>query len=156
MTAERTSGDEMVSNSITEHDLVAVAHTALHLLDERRLEEWEQTMAPDAVFIGPGMDLEGRGEIRRFVDGSHQAFPDVMHRIARLLVAGDTLIMEGVFTGTHDGILRTPAGDVPPTGRRIEVREVQLVTVDRHGLAVRFDTYFDRLEMLTQLGLTGH
>lgn len=143
-------------DSLTEHDLVALARTTLHLLDERRLDEWEQTMAPDAVFVGPGMDLKGREEIRRFVEGFHQAFPDVAHRIDRLLVAGDTLIMEGVFTGTHEGVLRTPAGDVPPTGRRVEVREVQLVTIDRDGLAARFDTYFDRLEMLAQLGLAGN
>ena len=145
-----------MSNSVTERDLVALARNALHLLDERRLDQWEQTMAPDAVFTGPGMVVNGREEIRRFVEGFQQAFPDVTHRTDRLLVAGDTLIMGGVFIGTHEGILRTPAGDVPPTGRRVEVREVQLVTIDRDGLAVRLDTYFDRLEMLAQLGLAGH
>ncbi|HEX6509355.1 MAG TPA: nuclear transport factor 2 family protein [Chloroflexota bacterium] len=136
-------------------DLVALAQRALQLLDERRLDEWEQTMRPDATFIGPGMELHGSGQIRQFVEGFHHAFPDITHRIDRLLVAGDTVIMEGVFSGTHTGVLRTPGGDIPATGKRVEVREAQLVTVDQDGLAIRFETYFDRREMMTQLGLTG-
>jgi predicted ester cyclase len=136
----------------TMDDLEAVARRALALLDERRMDEWEATMAPDASFSAPGIALRGRAPIRQFVEGFQQAFPDIQHRIDRILVSGDTLIVEGRFTGTHSGVLRTPGGDVPPTGRRLEVPEVQLVSVV-DGLAASLRTYFDRLEMLTQLGL---
>lgn len=140
---------------MNEHDLTALAHKALQFLDERRLDEWELTMAPDAIFIGPGLEAQGRAQIRQIAEGFQRAFPDIRHRVDRLLVAGETLVVEGVFSGTHTGVLRGPAGNVAPTGRRVEVREAQMVAVDRDGLAVRFDTYFDRLEMLTQLGLAG-
>lgn len=144
------------ANSIDQAGILALGRRALRFLDERRLDDWELTMAPDAVFDGPGMRLQGRAQIREFVESFHQTFPDVTHRIDRLLVAGgDALVMEGVFSGTQAGPLRTPAGDVPPTGKRVEVREAQLTTVGRGGLAAHFSTYFDRLEMMAQLGLAA-
>lgn len=145
----------MHGNAVDQQDLVALAQKALKLLDERRLDEWEQTMAPDATFVAPGAKLQGRAQIRQFVEGFHRAFPDVSHRVDRLLVAGDTLVLEGVFLGTHSGVLHTPGGDIPPTGRRVEVREAQIVTVGKDGLGVSFSTYFDRFEMMLQLGLAG-
>jgi predicted ester cyclase len=133
-------------------DLESLGRRALALLDQRRYDEWEATMVPDATFVGPGMTLQGRAQIRQFVEGFQQAFPDVKHRIDRMLVSGNTLIYEGTFTGTHTGVLHAPGGDVPPTGRRIEMPEAQIVTVV-DGLATSLRTYFDRLEMMTQLGL---
>jgi predicted ester cyclase len=136
----------------TMEDLESLARRALALLDERRMDEWEATMAPDVSFSAPGMALRGRAQIRQFVEGFQQAFPDVHHRIDHVFASGDTLVYEGAFTGTHTGVLRTPGGDVPPTHRRIEMPEVQIVTII-HGLAASMRTYFDRLDMLTQLGV---
>jgi ketosteroid isomerase-like protein len=65
---------------------------------------------------------------------------------------GDVAVEEGVFTGTHDGVLRTPAGDVAPTGRRVAVAYLQVLRF-RDGKHVSFNLMFDRLLMLEQLGL---
>jgi len=35
-------------------------------------------------------------------------------------VIGDVIIEEGIFRGTQNGVFRTPTGDVPPTGRRVQ------------------------------------
>jgi predicted ester cyclase len=136
-------------------DALALVQNALRLLDERRMDEWEQTMTPDAIFVAPGAKLQGRAQIRQFTEGFQRAFPDVSHRIDRVLAAGNTIVFEGTFSGTHNGVLRTPGGEVPPTGRRVEARECQIVTLDEDGLAVSFSTYFDRFEMMEQLGLLG-
>jgi ketosteroid isomerase-like protein len=58
----------------------------------------------------------------------------------------------GTFTGTHDGVLRSPAGDVPPTGRAVRVPYLQVLRV-RDGKPVSFRLMFDRQELLEQLGL---
>ena len=133
-------------------DLEALARRALELMDAGKLDEWERTMDPDCDFVAPGAALHGRRAVREFVAGFRQAFPDVHHTIDSLYAVGDTVLMEATFAGTHDGPLRSPAGAIPPTHRKVEIKEAQIVQV-RDGLAVSVRTYFDRMAMMGQLGL---
>jgi predicted ester cyclase len=110
-------------------------------------------MAPECEFVAPGASLHGREGVRAFVEAFRTAFPDVRHTIESLRSAGDTIVFEGLFAGTHTGPLRTPGGDeIPPTGKPILVRQVQVVEL-RDGKAASIHTYFDRLELMGQLGL---
>ena len=67
-------------------------------------------------------------------------------------IAGDIVVEEGTFTGTHHGTLHTPAGDIAATGRRAAVDYIHVLRYrdDKH---VSFKLVFDRLQMLEQLGL---
>jgi SnoaL-like domain len=58
----------------------------------------------------------------------------------------------GTFTGTHNGPLPTPAGDIPPTGCPVTVGYIQ-VPHFRDGKHASFSLMYDRLAMLEQLGL---
>ncbi|MGH7747029.1 MAG: ester cyclase, partial [Candidatus Dormibacteria bacterium] len=71
----------------------------------------------------PGTGPDGLEELYR---GWNEAFPDNVVEILTILDEGDTAALEGRFTGTHTGTMRTPSGDVPPTGRRV-VLEYSLV-----------------------------
>jgi hypothetical protein len=57
-----------------------------------------------------------------------------------------------MFTGTHDGVLTTSVGEIPPTGRSVSVEYIQVIRFreDKHA---SFHLAFDRLLMLEQLGL---
>jgi ketosteroid isomerase-like protein len=60
---------------------------------------------------------------------------------------------EGFITGTHTQPLPVPNGeDIPPTGKRIRVRECDVVTVEG-GVVTSHHFYFDQVEFLGQLGL---
>ena len=59
---------------------------------------------------------------------------------------------EGVFTGTHTGILRTPNGDVPPTARPVKMRWMSMYEIGGEEL-ISEHLYFDQSEFMTQLGL---
>lgn len=48
--------------------------------------------------------------------------------------------------------MRTPGGDIPATGRRVDIPIVALLAVEGEKLG-SFRVYFDRLDMLGQLGL---
>jgi ketosteroid isomerase-like protein len=72
--------------------------------------------------------------------------------VHRLHVVGDVAVEEGTFTGTHDGVLRSPTGEIPPTGRPVRIEYVQVLRF-RDGKHASFDLLFDRLSMLEQLGL---
>jgi predicted ester cyclase len=81
-----------------------------------------------------------------------RAFPDARITVRNELVAGDCVVQEFTFDGTHEGTLATPAGDVPATHRRLQGRGAQVMRVEGETIA---DTrlYFDQMEVLTQLGL---
>jgi len=129
-----------------------LARTALQLMDEGKYDEWEQTMEPDCVFVGPGSELHGRQAMRQFVEGFRRAFPDVQHSVESVYTSGDSVIVELTFAGTHSGPFRTPSGEIPPTGKSIRIRQAQVVEM-KSGKAISIRAYFDRMQMMEQLGL---
>jgi len=81
-----------------------------------------------------------------------QACSDAHVTVTQVVSEGDTVVVEGVFEGTHDGVLKTAMGDVPATGRRIHGEYVSIDTV-RNGLLATQKLYFDRMQLAEQLGL---
>ena len=117
------------------------------------LDGFAQVLADDVVFEAPGgMRGEGKEACVEFFGSWFGAFPDAHVDVHDLHVVDDVAVEEGTFTGTHDGVLHTPAGDVPPTGRPVEIGYVQVLRF-REGRHISFHLMFDRLAMLEQLGL---
>ena len=118
-------------------------------------EALERSYAPDAVAETPDAPrLSGAEAIADYLLGFPVAFPDASFESTAQHEAGNTAIDEGYFVGTHTGVLSTPEGDIQPTGRKLRLRECDVLTVE-NGVAAahRFDD--DQLDFLTQLGLTG-
>lgn len=119
------------------------------------LDMLRQVYAPDVVATTPDAGtLHGIDALiewnRSFVD----AFTDRDYHSERALETEDCAIDQGDFIGTHTRPLQLPDGQsVPPTGRQVRVRSVDIATVE-NGRIVRHDFYFDQLDLLTQLGLT--
>jgi ketosteroid isomerase-like protein len=77
-------------------------------------------LADDVVYRAPGgIGGQGKAACARFFAGWFGAFPDAHVEVHALHITGDVAIEEGTFTGTHDGVLGSPAGDIPPTGRPV-------------------------------------
>ncbi len=112
-----------------------------------------QVLADDVVFEAPGgMRGEGKAACAGFFGGWFQAFPDAHVEVHGLHIIDDVVVEEGTFTGTHNGILHSPTGDVSPTGRSVRLEYIQVLRF-RDGEHVSFNLMFDRLLMLEQLGL---
>ena len=124
---------------------------AFNAHDEARIRE---LYAEDAVFEGPGdVRLEGREAVTGYAMSWLNAFGDARLDVRNELVAGDSVVQEFVFEGTHTGTLQTPAGEVvPATNRQLRGRGLQVMRIEDGALA---DTrlYFDQVDVLTQLGL---
>ena len=117
------------------------------------IDGFADVLADDVVFEAPGgMRGEGKAACVEFYGGWFTAFPDAHVEIHGLHIIGDVAVEEGTFTGTHDGILRSPMGDVSPTGRSVRVDYIQVLRF-REGEHAAFNLSFDRLLMLEQLGL---
>ena len=117
------------------------------------IDGFADVLADDVVFQAPGgMNGHGKPACAHFYGGWLAAFPDGRVEVSDIHIADDVAVEEGTFSGTHNGILQTPAGDISPTGRRISLQYIQVLRF-RDGKHVSFNLMFDRLEMLEQLGL---
>ena len=67
--------------------------------------------------------------------------------------SGDTAIVEWLFHGTNTGPLPLPSGEtMAATGKRVSIRGADVVTF-AGGAAVKLHSYYDQVELLSQLGL---
>jgi ketosteroid isomerase-like protein len=119
------------------------------------IEGFAEVLADDVVFVAPGgMRGEGKAACVEFYGGWHSAFPDAHVEVHSVHFVDDVAVEEGTFSGTHNGVLNTPSGAVPPTGRAVSLPYIHVLHF-RDGLHVSFNLIFDRLLMLEQLGLVA-
>ena len=117
------------------------------------LDGFAAVLAENVTFEAPGgMRGEGKQACVAFFGSWFGAFPDARVDVHDLHIADDVAVEEGTFTGTHNGVLHIPSGDIPPTGRAVSLDYVHVLRF-RDGKHVSFNLTFDRLLMLEQLGL---
>ena len=116
------------------------------------IDGFAEVVADDVAVAAPGAQCEGKPAFVEFYGGSLEAFPDAHIEVHEVHFVDDVAVEVGTFSGTHDGILHAPSGDVPPTGRAVSVPYIHVLRY-RDGLHVSFNLAFDRLLMLEQLGL---
>jgi steroid delta-isomerase-like uncharacterized protein len=106
----------------------------------------------DAELVTPVGEFHGRDEVLGFMGVYWQAFPDARLEIVRSITEGSMAVAEGMMTGTQTGTFQTPDGELPPSGRRVEIRWMAFYEV-RDDEIVSEHLYFDQVQFLTQLGL---
>lgn len=117
------------------------------------IEGFAQVLAEDVVFTAPGGARgEGKEACVEFYGSWLSAFPDGRVEVHDVHIVDDVVTEEGTFSGTHDGVLQAPTGDIPPTGRSVNLPYIQVLRF-HDGKHVSFNLTFDRLLMLEQLGL---
>jgi len=132
----------------TAREVIEQHITAFNTRDAEQ-EPW----SPNAQLVAPGAAVEGRDAVLAFLAVFHEAFPDGRLQIDRLLSSGDgDAAVEGRFVGTHTGVLRSPAGGAPATGKAVQFRWAAVYVVRGAELASEH-LYFDQLDLLGQLGL---
>ena len=121
---------------------------ALNAQDARAMISY---FSPDAEKEIPGGILQGRDQIAAFVAVFWEAFPDLKLTVTSEVEAGPVVAIRGTMTGTHQGTFHTPAGDMPPTGKSIDINFSDDYEV-RGGVIVSTHLHLDRLSLLEQLG----
>ena len=123
---------------------------AFNAHDEDRIRELN---GENTVFEAPGdVKIQGREPATQYAMAWLNAFPDARITVHHELVDGDWVVQEFTFSGTHDGTLMSPAGEIPATHKTLNGRGVQIFRVEGETVA---DTrlYFDQVQVMTQLGL---
>lgn len=106
----------------------------------------------ELVDVAQGLSFHGPEGLRRWLDTFKVALPDGRAELVELVAEGDRVATEHVGRGTHAGPLRTPAGEIPATGRAVELRFAENFVV-RDGKLARLVAFYDSATMMRQLGL---
>lgn len=90
-------------------------------------------------------------QIPQALAGLAGAFPDIHRELLAVHAIGDVVAVELRIQGTHLGGFPTPAGEIGPTGRRIDVPTADLWYL-RDGKIETFNCYNAANVWLAQLG----
>ena len=134
-----------------------VSDRVLTAFNEQNAAALAKNYAEDQVTICSGVPepVCGRKAKEEFVGGFFRAFPDLNLDLTCVLESQDHVVCEGVMRGTHKGPLVSPEGEVPPTGKKLDLKVVYILRVSPEGLVEEDRTYFDNVDFLSQLGLMG-
>ena len=136
------------------NDNATLARTFYEAFNSRDFDRALVNVAPDCELLNvpTGETSHGPEAFRQFDARWATAFPDGKIEVTNLIPAGDWVCVEFTGRGTNDGPLAGPAGQIPPTGRRVELRFCDLLHF-QNGKLISLHTYYDMATMLQQLGL---
>jgi steroid delta-isomerase-like uncharacterized protein len=118
------------------------------ILSEMIAEDVEWTNVPT------GQTFRGHEGFREFMQGWADAFPDAKTEDTAAYAGEEFGVTEFVGRGTHEGPLKSPAGEIPPTGRSVEFNLCEVYEF-RDGKIVKGRNHFDSLGLMTQLGVVS-
>jgi predicted ester cyclase len=125
----------------------------LRAVNGRDLDGYLANQQPDVEFVLPGgITLRGREQVGQYTRAMWGAFPDGKLSFGQQVLADAGAATEVVFSGTHTGPMNTPNGPLPPTGKRVNVHSLSILSFEDGRIASEH-VYMDQLELMTQLGL---
>jgi len=139
-------------HAVTEPTLGALARDMFATIDRHDLDAVAGRLAPECEFAAPGFAGTGADTVVAFMAPFLTAFPDVHHDVVTVIEAGDTVAIELEITGTHTQPLAGPAGELPPTGQRMNLKAANLWQV-ADGQITSYRVYFDTGTLMAQLGV---
>jgi len=116
-----------------------------------------ERFSKDAVVHDPQYPepLRGSDAIRNDMASWFRSIPDVHAELRSVLEDGNTYAFEVAMSGTHQGAISTPSGDIPPTGKRIEMTFGAFGRMDDENKVVEERRYYDVAGLADQLGASG-
>lgn len=134
-------------------DNARIASDTYEAWNERDFDRFAEGMAEaEMIDTGSGERWEGREGAITFAQMWANAFPDGRIEIDNVVDAGDSVAIEFTGRGTQTGTLVSAAGEIPATGRSVELKLCDVWTFE-NGKAKTVRMYLDTGSMMTQLGL---
>lgn len=105
--------------STKQEDVVRRYYEAFNARD---LAKYAELFTADCVIEAPGVSMKGIDAMRGFDQVWTAAFPSARVETLRMSTIGSMVAASNwLHGGRHDGPLKTPQGEVPPTGGRLDV-----------------------------------
>jgi steroid delta-isomerase-like uncharacterized protein len=110
----------------------------------------DELIAEDLRYHGPAMigELRGRAAFVALLDALRRGFPGFTTEIEEIVVQDDL----AAARHTHRAVHRGEFNGIPPTGRSVEVRGIEILRI-RDGQIAEFWHMDDFLGLMMQLGV---
>lgn len=108
----------------------------------------------DLTQVPFGSVQRGPEGLRQFYEFWAGAFPNSRAELVNVVAAEDGVTAEGIFRGTHEAALASPMGDIPATGRKVEIWHCFVFAV-KNGQLASGRLYFDVATLMQQLGVAA-
>jgi steroid delta-isomerase-like uncharacterized protein len=113
---------------------------------------YKADLAPTFEYEETATGRRGKGdEFIALLKGWKAAFPDLKTEVKAYYEAGDIIVTEVEWTGTHKGALETPFGTLPASNKPVRERGV-LIYKMKDGKFIESRSYFDLLGLMKQIG----
>jgi len=123
--------------------------------NDKKLDEFAKCYADDASVSMPGApDVTGGPALAELAKMYAAAFPDGKGENELTLINGHQIVSVVLFRGTHGGPLKTPAGDIPPTNKKVGLLFLQKVQVSDKNVVQQEWRFLDTPALLAQLGVS--
>jgi steroid delta-isomerase-like uncharacterized protein len=141
---------------ITAQDTALIVRKLYDSFNQRDFDQIGKLAADGAQFLNVplGVTYNGPAGAKEFAQGWATAFPDSKVEVTNLIATDEWVVSEFIGRGTHKGPLNGPGGAIPPTGKRLEMRFVEVFRI-KNGKISEHRAYFDAATMMRQLGLMG-
>lgn len=106
----------------------------------------------EIVNVALGTTYRGRDGYLQFVRGWAASFPDGKIEVRNVVADSGSFAVEFTAHGTHNGTLKSPNADIPPTGKKVELQFCDVGTI-KDGKIASIRSYFDSTTLMRQLGL---
>jgi steroid delta-isomerase-like uncharacterized protein len=114
-----------------------------------KFELFGQVVAPDCLDHDPADgQVPGPAGYRMFFSGMRTAFPDLSVTPEIIVQDEDTIAFAYTLTGTHTG----PLGKIPPTGKKVKIRGMQISKFKDGKMVERWGSSDERT-LLRQIGI---
>ena len=112
-----------------------------------KFELFDQVVAPNCLDHDPAEGLLPDG-YRMFFSGLRTAFPDMNVTLGIVVQDEDTIAFVYTLAGTHTG----PLGKIPPSGKKVKIRGMQISKFKDGKMVERWGSS-DELGLLKQIGV---
>jgi len=140
---------------ITEEEVKSISERYLKVWNEGNLDLIDEFHAPGYVrhYVDVYEDIVGIDAYKKWVTDIRTSFPDFTIAMEETVFMKDKIVVKGSATGTNTGPLRTPMGELPPTGKTIRFRLADIIQVVDGKITEEW-IYYNQAPVLLQLGFT--
>jgi ketosteroid isomerase-like protein len=142
--------------ALTGDDLSKRFEQCWSYFNDSKWDDFKSCYAADATYEMPGSPMPNVTGNQAIVDSVKQwktTFPDVKGDTQLELINGHTIVAVTLITGTMEGALKTPMGELPPTKNKIGLYTTQVLdlTDAGGGQATHEAEYVDLATMMGQM-----
>ena len=138
---------------MSDQEMIEVAHAAIRSFNDADWEAARRLHAENIVYIEKptGETIKGYEAFEAKCHEWKALMSNCGGTIGDTLVSGDWVVVEVVWSGTQSGPLKTPMGEIPPSGKSMNNPGVQLQRIE-NGQVAEIRNYFDMLVILSEFG----